>query len=157
MRIINIDLFDHTFLGTFLCIREGKDLLCITVKNASEFLTGTDWPVDRTGSNAKLFFDLIQKIKRIIGISVHLVDKCKDRDVSHNTDFEKFTGLCLNTFGTIDDHDRGIRCHQGTVGILGEILMSRCIQNIDTISVVMELKNGRGDGNTSLLLDLHPV
>ena len=75
MRIINIDLFDHTFLGTFLCIREGKDLLCITVKNASEFLTGTDWPVDRTGSNAKLFFDLIQKIKRIICISVHLIDK----------------------------------------------------------------------------------
>ena len=157
MRIINIDLFDHTFLGTFLCIGEGKDFLCITVKNSSEFLTGTNRPVDRTSSNTKLFFDLIQKIKRIICISVHLIDKSKDRDVSHNTDFKKFTCLCLNTFGTIDDHDCGIRCHQCTVSILGEILMSRCIQNVDTISVIMELKYGRGDGNTSLLLDLHPV
>ena len=89
--------------------REGanlkQDLLCITIKHTPEFLTGADWPVDRTGCNTKLFFDLIQKIKSIVGISVHLIDKSKDRNVSHNTDLEKLTGLCLNTLGSIDDHN----------------------------------------------------
>jgi len=103
--IININLFYHTFLGALLCIGEGKDLLCITIKHTPEFLTGADWPVDRTGCNTKLFFDLIQKIKSIVGISVHLIDKSKDRNVSHNTDLEKLTGLCLNTLGSIDDHN----------------------------------------------------
>ena len=103
--IININLFYHTFLGALLCIGKGKDLLCITIKHTPEFLTGADWPVDRTGCNTKLFFDLIQKIKSIVGISVHLIDKSKDRNVSHNTDLEKLTGLCLNTLGSIDDHN----------------------------------------------------
>ena len=34
----------------------------------------------------------------------------------------------------VDHHDRGVRRHQGTVGILGEVLMSRRIQDIDTDS-----------------------
>ena len=35
--------------------------------------------------------------------------------------------------------------------------MSRGIQNIDTVSVIVKLQHRRGDRNTSLLLDLHPV
>ena len=34
-----------------------------TVINSLEFLTGTDWPVDRTGCDSKLFFDIIQQFK----------------------------------------------------------------------------------------------
>ena len=105
MRIVDIDFFLDTFLCSLHCIGEGKDFLFVTVVNTAEFLTGTDWPVDRTGCNTKLFFDLIQKIKSIVGISVHLIDKCKYRNVSHNTDLEKLTGLCLNTLGSIDDHN----------------------------------------------------
>ena len=41
--------------------------------------------------------------------------------------------LRLDTLRTIDDHDRRIGCHQGTVGILREILMSWCIQDIDAV------------------------
>ena len=35
--------------------------------------------------------------------------------------------------------------------------MSRGIQNVDAVAVVIELQNGRGNGNTTLFLDLHPV
>ena len=35
--------------------------------------------------------------------------------------------------------------------------MSRSIQNIDTITVIFKLQHGRGYGNTSVLLNLHPV
>ena len=47
--IVNIDFFDHTFLGSLLCVREGQDFVCISVINSTEFLTGTDRPVDRAG------------------------------------------------------------------------------------------------------------
>ena len=35
--------------------------------------------------------------------------------------------------------------------------MAGCVQNIDAETVVLELQHGRGHGNTTLLLDLHPV
>ena len=30
-------------------------------------------------------------------------------------------------------------------------------RNVDAVAVVIELQNGRGNGNTTLFLDLHPV
>ena len=63
----------------------------------------------------------------------------------------------LHTLARVDDHNRGIRRHQGTVGILREILVSRRIQNVDAIAVIFKLQHRRGHGNTSLLFDLHPV
>ena len=77
--------------------------------------------------------------------------------MTHHTDFKQLSGLCLDTLRCIDNHDGGIGCHQGTVRILREVLVSRGIQNVDAVAVVIELQNGRGNGNTTLFLDLHPV
>ena len=125
--------------------------------NALKMLTGTDGPVDGAGGDAKLLLDLVQKIEGIVGVAVQFIDKGKNRDMAHDTDFEQFSGLGLDTLGCVDNHDRRVCSHQGTVGILREVLMSRCIQNVDAVAVVVELQYGRGDGNASLLLDLHPV
>jgi len=138
--VIQRDLLDNTFLRSLLGIRESKDLLCITVIDTSKLLTGTNGPVYRAGCDSQFLLDLIQKVKGIIGIPVHFVDKGKDRDMTHHADLEQLTCLCLYTLGTIDHHNCRIRSHQGTVGILGEILMSRCIQNVNAVSIVMELK-----------------
>ena len=75
----------------------------------------------------------------------------------HHTDLEQFSCLRLDTLAGIDDHHGGIRRHQGTVGILREILMSRCVQNVDAIPVIIKLKHRGCNGNTSLFLDFHPV
>ena len=157
MRIVDIDFFLDTFLCSLHCIGEGKDFLFVTVVNTAEFLSGTDRPVDRAGCNAELFFDLVEQLEGIVRIAVHLVDEGKDRDVAHDTDFKQLSGLCLDTLRCIDNHDGGIGCHQGTVRILREVLVSRGIQNVDAVAVVIELQNGRGNGNTTLFLDLHPV
>ena len=101
--------------------------------------------------------DLAHELERVSRLAVHLVYKGKDRDMAHHTDFEQFDGLRLDTFGSVDDHDCGVRCHQGTVSILGEVLMSRGIKDVDAVSLVIELEYGRCYGDTSLLLDLHPV
>ena len=79
--------------------------MCITIINSAEFFTGTDRPVDRTCCDSEFFFYFIQKIKRIICISVHFVDKSKNRNMTHNADFEEFSGLCLYTLASINNHN----------------------------------------------------
>src|SRR5699024_9535621 len=62
-----------------------------------------------------------------------------------------------HTLGGVNDHDGGVGRHQGTVGVLGEVLVARGIQDVDAVALVLELHDGRGDRNAALLLDLHPV
>ena len=77
--------------------------------------------------------------------------------MAHGADLEELLGLGLYALGAVDDHDSGVGRHQGTVGILREILVSGGIQDIDAASAVLELQDRAGDRDTSLLLDLHPV
>ena len=77
--------------------------------------------------------------------------------MTHNADLEQLDRLCLNTLGRIDHHDRRICSHQGTVGILGKVLVARSVKNIDTIIIIIKLQNGRSNRDTTLLLNLHPV
>ena len=170
------DLIRQNFLcictDQFLCLRcinrnhlnfsHGRSLFCIWEKfyfflcpviNAFKGLSRTDWPVHRTGGDPQFFFDIIQQLKRISCFTIHFVNEGKDRDMTHHTYLEQFSRLCLHTLGCIDHHYR----HQGTVRVLREVLMSRCIQDIDTISAVIKLQYRRGDRNTSFLFNLHPV
>ena len=101
--------------------------------------------------------DLAHEFKRVSRLAVHLVYEGKDRDMAHHTDLEQFDGLRLDTFGSVDDHDSGVRCHQSTVSILGEVLVSGGIKDVDAVSLIIELEYGRCYRDTSLLLDLHPV
>ena len=77
--------------------------------------------------------------------------------MAQGADLEQLDGLGLDALGRVDDHNGGVRCHQGAVGILREVLMSRRIQNVDALARVVELQHRGGDGNTALLLDVHPV
>ena len=77
--------------------------------------------------------------------------------MTHGTYLKKLPCLCFYTLGCINDHNCRIRRHKCTVRIFREVLMSRRIQNVDTISVIIKLENRRSDGNTSFLLNLHPV
>ena len=54
---------------------------------------------------------------------------------------EQLDGLGLNTLGGIDDHDGAVRRHQGTVGILTEVLVTRGVQNIDALTLIVELQD----------------
>ena len=86
--IVDIDFLNDTFLCSLLCIRESQDFVCVSVINSAEFLTGTNRPVDRTCRNSEFFFYFIKKVERIICITVHFIDKCKNRNVAHNADFK---------------------------------------------------------------------
>ena len=77
--------------------------------------------------------------------------------MTHDTYLKQLDGLRLHALAGIDDHNGRIRCHEGSVRILGEILMTGGVQNVDAESAVIKLQYGGGNGNTSLLFDLHPV
>ena len=75
----------------------------------------------------------------------------------HGADLEELPGLGLHALGAVDDHDGGVRGHQGAVGVLGEVLVAGGVQNVDAEAIILELHHGRGYGDTALLFDFHPV
>ena len=62
---------------TSVMFTECKNFTLITVKNTFEVNTATNRPVDRICSDTKLFFELVEKFKRITGFSVEFIDECK--------------------------------------------------------------------------------
>ena len=157
LRIIDGNLPHLALPGTLVGIRKKQDPAGVAVVYALKVFAGTDRPVDGTGLDPQLLFDIIDQIKGIHRIAVHLVDKGKDRDMAHHAYLKKFARLRLHALGSVNDHHRGIRRHQRTVRILREILVPRRIQNINAISVIMKLQYRRSDRDTSLLFDLHPI
>ena len=157
IRIGKRDLRSMALLRSLFRVGIGDDTALIPVIDALKRLSGADGPVHGAGGDSQLLFDFIQQVEGVVGVPVHLVDKGENRDFPHHADLEQLSGLRLHALGGVDHHDRRVRRHQRPVGILGEILMSRRIQNIDAVSVIFKLENGRGDGNSSLLLNLHPV
>ena len=133
------------------------DLVIHAVVHALEALARADRPVYGIGADAELVFDILEQLIRVARLAVHLVDEGEDRHAAHRTDLEQLARLRLDALGCVDDHDGGVRRHQRAVGILGEVLMARGIQNVDALALVAELKDGGCDRNTALLLDLHPV
>ena len=136
---------------------EEQKLTLLPVVNALKVLAGADGPVHSVGLNAQLPLQLVQQVEGIPGFSVHFVDEGENRNVPHGADLEKLPGLGLYTLSAVDDHDGRVRRHQGTVGVLRKVLVARGIQDVDAEAFILELHHRGRNGNTALLLDLHPV
>ena len=59
----------------------------------------------RAGTDSQHLFNLIHQFKGISGLPVHLINKCKNRNMAHNADLKQLNRLGLYTFGTINYHD----------------------------------------------------
>ncbi len=129
----------------------------VPIINAAKFPSRTDRPVHGNGLDTKFFFNFINQVEGIARLTIHFIDKCKDRDAPHNTDLKQLSGLLLNAFGRVNDHYGRVSRHQSAVGILRKILMSGCVQDINTAIVIVKLQNRRSNRDASLLFDLHPV
>ena len=98
-----------------------------------------DRPVHRIAGDTQHFFQFFQQIKGLPAITIQLVDEGEDRDIAVLNHFKEFFGLGLDTLGRVHNHHGRIHGHQGPIGILGEILVSRRIQNIDPLARVIKL------------------
>ena len=141
----------------FGLVVEEKYLFGFSDIYALKITVSSDRPVDRGTADAEDFLEFIDKVKRVLRGTVHLVDEGEDRDTALTADGKELDGLRLDTFRAVKEHDRGVCRTERAVGILGEVLVAGGVKDIDAVAVVVELHDGRGNGDTTLLLDLHPV
>ena len=137
--------------------REEQQLSGSAVVHALKFLARADRPVAGVGLNAELVLELIEQVERVARLAVHFVDERKNRNVAHRADLEEFSRLGLHAFRAVNHHDCRVRGHERAVRVLREVLVSRGIQNIDAVALILELHDGGRDRNAALLFDLHPV
>ena len=136
---------------------KGDNATGLTVEHAAEIATAANRPVHGIRIDAQDILDLFHELKRIASLVVELVHKGEDGNVAQGTDLKELFGLGLDALGAVDDHDRGVGGHKGTVGILREVLVAGGIEDVDAGAVVGELQNRGSNGDTALLLDVHPV
>ena len=136
---------------------KGDNATGLTVEHAAEVAAAADRPVHGIRIDTQDVLDLFHELKRIASLVVELVHKGKDGNMAQGTDLKELFGLGLDALGAVDDHDRGVGSHKGTVGVLREVLVAGGIEDVDAGAVIGELQNRGGDGDTALLLDIHPV
>ena len=129
----------------------------IQVVHALEVLSGTQRPVDRCRLDIQHFLNLVHHLDRIANIPVQLVDKRQNRRGAQTAHIHQLDGAILDTLGTVDHHQRRIHGGQYPVGIFGEVLVPRRIQQVHYPLLVRKLHHGRGHGDAPLLLHGHPV
>jgi hypothetical protein len=99
----------------------------------------------------------VEEIERLAAHAVHLVDEGEDGNAAAAADGEELAGLRLHALGAVDQHHRRVGGRQRPVGVLGEVLVARRVEQVDAVSVVLELQHAGGDADAALPLQLHPV
>ena len=65
--------------------------------------------------------------------------------------------MLFDTFDTVDHQDDRIHGGQRTIGVLGEVLVTGRIEDVDPPALVIEAHHRGGNRDTALFLDLHEV
>ena len=91
--------------------------------------------------DAQDVFDFIHQVEGIAAKVIDFIDKGKDGDAPFLTDPEQLLCLGFDALGDIDKHDGAVSGHERAVRIFTKILMTRCIEDIDMMAFVIELKN----------------
>jgi len=137
-------------------IKEDK-IFIVNIIDPFKLRTVIDGPTQRAYFDKQLFFNVIQKIKGVIGRAVHFVDKNDYGCLATATDTHELFGLRFNPFGRIDDNNHTIDGCECPKSIFLKILVTRCVQNIDLISVEFKTHYRGSHRNTALPLNLHKV
>jgi hypothetical protein len=114
-------------------------------------------PVLRGDVQLQHLGDLVEQDERAQALPVDLVDEGDDRHVADAADLEQLARLRLDPLGGIDHHDRAIDRGKRPVRVLGEILVSRCVEQVEQDRPALKRHHRAGHGDAALLLDLHPV
>ena len=99
----------------------------------------------------------MEVVERLAAEPVELVHEREDRDSAPAADLEELAGLGLDSLGAVDQHHRGIGGSERPVGVFGEVLVARRVEQVDAEAAVLELQHRARHRDPALPLQLHPV
>ncbi len=156
-RVIQ-SLNNFDIVAKFLAARSETDKLIVQKReHTSESFSHSNRPCNRGTLDFEDVFNFSEQIDRVLDLAVQFIDERNNRSFTQTANFQKFNCLRLHALGGIDNHDCAVNGGQYSIGIFREVLMSRGIEKIDYVIVVLKLHNGAGDGNTALFFNFHPV
>ena len=127
------------------------------IVGAGEAAPAADRPGHRRSVEGERLLDLVEEVERVAALAVHLVDEGDDRDVAQAADLEQLARARLDALRGVDHHHGGIDRRQGPVGVLGEVLVARRVEQVEDAIAVFEGHHRGHDRDAALALDAHPV
>src|SRR6185436_5841157 len=154
-----VQTLDHAVAAAFAAPRGlvDVDLVFEQVIDAGEVASHADGPGHGCGADLEHALDFIQQLDGRAPLAIQLVDEGHDGGVAQPADLHQLDGSLFNTLGAVDDHERAIYRGERAVGVFGEILVARRVQQVDDLVTERELHHRGGDGDATLLLQCHPV
>ena len=143
--------------GQLLIGQEQRQVVFVEVVDTLECRAVADRECQRAHLDIEFLLHLVQQVERILCRAVELVDENHHRSRTHTADIHQPSGLGFDALRTVNDDNYAVDSRQGTVCILGEVLVTRGVENIDLAALVLESHHRRCDRNTSLAFDLHEV
>ena len=159
---VDIDL--HFLRNPLLIRSEEVKLMLIDIVHALEVETLVYRPRQRPHVDFQFLLKFIEEVEGVTSLTVHLVDKYYHRCIPHAAHLHEFPCLGLNTLCRVDDDNRRVDGCQRSICILGKVLVTRGIEDIDlirftalTVGQIVELHDRCRNRDTTLFLDVHPV
>ena len=131
--------------------------VCLEVVDTTEVRSVAERPVHRCGGNPEHTLDLVEQLEWIPGRLIELVDERQDGQAVRATDLEELERLRFHALGRIQHHHHAIHREQRAVRVLAEVLVAGRVEQRHVVPLELELERRRADGDTALLLHLHPV
>ena len=101
--------------------------------------------------------DVADQLERIFADPVALVDEREDRHAAALADGEQLARAIFDAFAVVEQHHGAVGGDERAVGVFGEVFVTRRVEEVDVVAVVLELHDARRDRDAALLLELHPV
>ena len=136
---------------------EEREVLLVKVIHPLEGGAVRDRKGQRANMDFKLVLHLVQEVKGLFRGAVELVDKDNHGGIAHAAHLHQAARLRLDTLRAVDDDNHRIDRRQRTVGILGKVLVTGRIEDIDLRALILETHHRGGHRDTALALDLHKV
>lgn len=155
-RVVDVVDF-HAFRYALFVGRKQIERVFVDVVHTFEFRAYVDRPAERAYRYFQFGFQLVEYLERVATLAVELVDEYDHRGVAHAAHLHELAGLLLHAFGHVDHDDHRVDGGEGAVGVLGEVLVARGVENIDLVGAVVEAHDRCGYRYAALLLYFHPV
>jgi hypothetical protein len=129
---------EHILCNSHAAGPEEVKALVIQVVDPFEGGAHADGPRQRAHRDGKLGFQLVQELEGVPTLTVQLINEDDDRRCPHAADLHEFLGLLLHALDAVHDQDHAVHGCERAIGVLGEVLVARCVEQVDLDAVVVE-------------------